>query len=192
MSAVRVCGVDPGTQVAGWSVLERGEDGTLAYLASGVLRLGRAPQPMPERLSHLHRELTAILAKWQVHAMALEGAFFGLNARSALRLGEARGVALLAAAQADCPLQELPPATVKARVAGSGQATKEQVQKLLGVHLPNAPREFAASDEADAVAIALCLLLDPSFQDASSLIQSKTGGRSRRSSVTLPPGTSFQ
>jgi len=192
MSAVRVFGVDPGTQLAGWAVVERGEGGALAYLASGVLRLGRAPRPIAERLGQLHQELTTLLAQWQVQAVALEGAFFGLNARSALRLGEARGVVLLAADQAGCPLQELAPATIKVRVAGTGQASKEQVQSLLGIHLPNAPKEFASPDEADAVAIALCQLLDPSFQDASSLCHPQSGERGRRSSATLPPGTSFQ
>ncbi len=192
MTSVRVLGVDPGTQLAGWAVLERLPDGRLRYCASGLCRLGRAPKPIAERLQGLHQELSAQISAWQPQALALEGAFFGLNARSALRLGEARGVVLLAASQADCPVQELAPATVKARVAGAGQATKDQVESLLRMHLVDAPESLASADEADAVAIALCLLLDPGFANASSLESPVKGPSGRRSSATLPPGTSFQ
>jgi len=192
MTSVRVLGVDPGTQLAGWAVLERLPDGVLRYCASGLCRLGRSPKPIAERLQGLHQELSTQIAQWQPQALALEGAFFGLNARSALRLGEARGVILLTAAQADCQIHELPPATVKARVAGAGQATKEQVESLVRMHLSDAPESFASADEADAVAIALCLLLEPGFENASSLESPVKRPSARRSSATLPPGTSFQ
>lgn len=192
MTSVRVLGVDPGTQLAGWAVLERLPDGRLHYCASGLCRLGRSPKPIAERLHAFHQELAAQLKHWQPQALALEGAFFGLNARSALRLGEARGVVLLAAAAADCPVHELPPSTVKARVAGAGQASKDQVEDLVRMHLSDAPESFASADEADAVAMALCLLLDPMFGNASSSESSLKKPSGRRSSATLPPGTSFQ
>lgn len=192
MTSLRVLGVDPGTQLAGWAVLERLPDGSLRYCGSGLCRLGRSPKSIAERLQGLHQELSAQIAKWRPQALALEGAFFGLNARSALRLGEARGVVLLAASQADCSVHELPPATVKARVAGTGQATKDQVECLVRMHLVDAPESLASADEADAVAIALCLLLDPGFVNADSLEIPVKRPSGRRSSATLPPGTSFQ
>ena len=192
MTSMRVLGVDPGTQLAGWAVLERLPDGRLRYCASGLCRLGRSPKPIAERLHGLHQELSEQISAWQPQALVLEGAFFGLNARSALRLGEARGVVLLAASEADCPIHELPPSTVKARVAGAGQATKDQVESLVRMHLSDAPESFASADEADAVAIALCLLLDPGFANASSLESPVKRPSERRSSATLPPGSSFQ
>ncbi|MHC4838124.1 MAG: crossover junction endodeoxyribonuclease RuvC [Planctomycetota bacterium] len=186
MTAMRVLGIDPGTQLAGWAVVDRQADGACRYVASGVLRLGRSPEPIPTRLAALHRGLESLFEEHDPQALVLEGAFFGLNARSALRLGEARGVVLLAAAAHDCPVREIPPATVKARVAGAGQASKEQVQRLVGMHLVDAPEEFASADEADALAIALCLLLEP--------VQAgeEAGRRSGRGSSRLPPGARFQ
>ena len=157
METERVIGIDPGTQVVGWGVVERGPDG-IRYVASGVWRLGSSKRPMAERLFLLGNSLRAALKEWQPTQIALESAFFGKNARSALRLGESRGVVLYFAGEAELPVLEIAPALVKQRVAGSGAATKEQVARLVSAQLDCG--DFAAEDESDAVAVALCGLLD--------------------------------
>jgi crossover junction endodeoxyribonuclease RuvC len=157
VEAERIIGIDPGTQVVGWGVVERGPDG-IRYVASGVWRLGSSKRPISERLLILGNSLRAGLKEWQPTRMALESAFFGKNARSALRLGESRGVVLYAAGEAELPVLEIAPASVKLRVAGSGAATKEQVARLVSAQLNCG--DFEAEDESDAVAVALCGLLD--------------------------------
>ncbi len=157
METERVIGIDPGTQVVGWGVVESGPDG-IRYVASGVWRLGSSKRPMADRLLLLGNSLRVALKEWQPTQIALESAFFGKNARSALRLGESRGVVLYSAGEAELPVLEIAPASVKQRVAGSGAATKEQVARLVSAQLDCG--DFAAEDESDAVAVALCGLLD--------------------------------
>ncbi len=155
---LRVLGVDPGTRVVGWAVLEPQVRGVWR-VASGIWRLGGSETALPLRL---HRLCIALSETLRVHApvrVALESAFFGRNARSALRIGEARGVVMMAAAAAGLPVEEIPPATVKRRIAGAGAATKEQVERLVRVHLGQPDLQFDSADESDAVAVALCSLL---------------------------------
>jgi crossover junction endodeoxyribonuclease RuvC len=153
-----VLGVDPGTRVVGWAVLEPQVQGVWR-VASGVWRLGGSEIALPQRL---HRLCSALSETLRAHAparVALEAAFFGRNARSALRIGEARGVVMMAAAAAGLPVEEIPPATVKRRVTGAGAATKEQVERLVRVHLGQPDLQFDSADESDAIAVALCSLL---------------------------------
>lgn len=161
MAAFRVLGIDPGTRVTGWAVLEAAGDGG-RRLDSGVLRLdGGAPSPA-ERLLRLRRGLREVVGDWRPSLLALEAAFFGRNARSALRLGEARGVVMVTAAEHGVPVLELPPAQVKRRVSGAGRATKEQIARLVCLQL-GLPDGTARADEADALAVALCALLERRF-----------------------------
>jgi len=188
----RVLGIDPGTQLVGWAVAEGGAGGRLTRLDSGVWKLGRSPKPIGARLKILFEELQAVLASSKPAAVALESAFFGKNAGSALKLGEARGVVLMAAELAGVPVVEIPPATVKARVAGGGAATKEQVQRLVSMHYGLPEGSVSNADEADALAIAGSLLMDPGFSDAESLETLKTGGITPQKRGKLPPGATFQ
>jgi crossover junction endodeoxyribonuclease RuvC len=154
---VRVCGIDCGTEVTGYGGVETcdaGREPRLVRLAMGAIRLKKT-RPLCERLDQVFRELSAELTRWQPDAVAVEGAFFAANARSALKLGEVRGVALLAAATLGFPVAEYAPLSVKSSVVGYGLAKKEQVQFMVArlLDLPELPQP---ADAADALAIAIC------------------------------------
>ena len=154
---MRVFGIDCGTEVTGFGVVDSGEgprDEPLQFRAMGAIRLMKT-QALPERLDQVFRELTAELERWRPDTVAIEEVFYSVNAKSALKLGQVRGVALLAAARQRIPLAEYAPLKIKSSVVGYGLAKKEQVQfmvaRLLGLaQLPQ------PSDAADALAIAIC------------------------------------
>ena len=152
MRAVIVLGIDPGSRRCGYGVVERA-GGRFRVLASGVLAPGALP--MSERLGLLFDGLSAVLAGAAVDAVAVETAYCGRSPRSALALGQARGVALAAAARAGLPVFEYAPATVKRSFTGSGRAEKAQMVRTARTLLGVAPR---LADEADALAIAVCHL----------------------------------
>lgn len=164
---MRVLGVDPGSIATGYGVVERsrergrsrGKPGVLdcRLVECGVLRSARH-LPLPERLRELHQSISELIARHAPDVVAVESLFYGRNARSVLALGQARGVVLLAAAQADREVLELPPTEIKKAVTGTGAATKEQVQYMLSqlLRLRQAPRP---ADAADGVATALACLL---------------------------------
>jgi crossover junction endodeoxyribonuclease RuvC len=151
-----VLGVDPGLRVTGWGVVSA-EGGDFRSLASGAIATD-ARRPPAERLLHIFRELCAVIERWRPDEVAVEDPFVAENARSALAIGEARAVALLAAAQAGLPVAPYAPAAVKLAVAGNGRSGKLQVQELvrlqLGLASPPEPL-----DAADALAVAICHLL---------------------------------
>ncbi|MGA2752415.1 MAG: crossover junction endodeoxyribonuclease RuvC [Terracidiphilus sp.] len=154
---MRVFGIDCGTEVTGFGVVDSGEgprDEPLQFRAMGAIRLTKT-HALPERLEQVFRELTAELERWRPDAVAIEEVFYSVNAKSALKLGQVRGVALLAAARQRIPLAEYAPLKIKSSVVGYGLAKKEQVQfmvaRLLGLaQLPQ------PADAADALAIAIC------------------------------------
>ncbi|MFQ5749476.1 MAG: crossover junction endodeoxyribonuclease RuvC [Planctomycetota bacterium] len=187
MGALRVLGVDPGTQVFGWSVLEGRAGQPPARVDSGACSLGDSKVPIPRRLERLRQELLGLVQAWKPGFVAVEAAFFGKNARSALRLGEARGVILVTALEAGLEVVELPPAQVKRRVAGSGAATKEQVGRLAALQL-GLTGEFASPDESDAVAVALCALLEADNPDGLRGTRESIGNPGPRLSSSIPPG----
>lgn len=149
-----VLGVDPGAAVTGYGVVARAGDGTASLLECGVVRTSAA-SPLSDRLREIHDGLADVLARHAVDAVAVEGVFYSKNARTTVILGHARGAALLSAALRDLPVFEYSPAEIKNAVAGTGRATKEQVQfmvqRLLRLRTPPAP-----ADAADGVAAALC------------------------------------
>jgi crossover junction endodeoxyribonuclease RuvC len=150
---VRVFGIDPGSERTGYGCVET--DGRRHRLiACGAISLP-ARSPFPERLAWIHRELGRLLAESRPDCVAIENLFHASNARSALKLGHARGVAMLAAVQAHLPLLEYTPAEVKRAVVGYGRADKGQMQHmvalLLGLATPPTPH-----DAADALAVAIC------------------------------------
>lgn len=157
---VRVLGVDPGTVVTGWAVVEC-EGSSLARIASGTIRLGRGD--LAQRLARVYAELAAIIAGHRPRILSLERNFVARNVQSAFRLGEARGVAMAAAAADDVELSEYTPATIKKSVVGHGRAAKSDVQAAV-VRI-FALDEMPAEDEADALAVAACHGLRRGFEE---------------------------
>lgn len=148
-----VLGVDPGTAATGYGVVGE-EGGRLSLLHSGCIRTS-PDSPVESRLDLIFGELSGLLAAWRPDAAAVEELFFNRNVRSALQVGQARGVVLLAAARAGIPVAEFTPLEVKLAVTGYGRADKRQVQEmvrvLLGLEAPPRP-----DHAADALAVALC------------------------------------
>lgn len=152
---MRVIGVDPGTAITGWGIVE-GDGDDLKMVAGGVI-ITAAGTPLPERLQIIYRELTEIIHQWQPELAAIEELFFGKNAKTALVVGHGRGAAMLALANANLPITEYKPLEVKQAVTGHGGADKKQIQQMvkLLLSLDDVPRP---DDAADALAIAICHL----------------------------------
>ena len=156
---MRVFGIDCGTEITGFGVVESIDSAALpktVCLTCGAIRLSKAKQ-LPFRLAELHRTLSAELIRWQPEVVAIEEVFYSINAKSALKLGQVRGVALLAAAELELPVAEYAPLSIKSSVVGYGLAKKEQVQFMVArlLSLPEIPEP---PDVADALAIAICHL----------------------------------
>jgi crossover junction endodeoxyribonuclease RuvC len=177
---VRALGIDPGTRVTGWGVVESAGP-LLRHLASGTVCLGTATT-LGERLARLQAEILRLLDTWTPSVVVLERAFVARNVQSALRLGEARGAILAAVASAGVALEEYAPAAVKLATVGHGTADKESVARgvTLRLGLPRRP----AADAADALALALCHLQDAPLRTA---IRRAGWGRGR-AVWTEPPG----
>ena len=143
---VRVIGIDPGSRITGYGVIEV-LPGGLAYLASGCIRTGRGP--FAERLAEIYQGVDALIGEHGPETMAIEEVFLARNPDSALKLGQARGVAIAAGVAHEDAARK-----VKLGVVGTGRATKAQVQHMVRVLL-NLPGEPQA-DAADALAIAIC------------------------------------
>lgn len=154
----RMLGVDPGSRVAGWGVVERTRQGALRLVGWGTLR-PRADASFPARLRAIHEGLLEVLRVHAPTAVVVEEAFAGLNVRSAIKLGEARAVCVLAAELSGRPVHELTPALVKKVVAGHGQASKDAVRaavlRVLGAAADDA---VPPHDAADALALALAAI----------------------------------
>lgn len=153
----RVLGIDPGSRVTGWGVVER-RAGQLRLVAHGTLRLGEGE--VSARLAEIHRGIGSLVCEHEPAAFAIEEAYLGRNVRSMMRLAEARAVSILAAELNSVQIHEVPPSLVKKSVTGHGRASKEAVRsavmQLLGWEPGAAPPAFDASD---ALAIGLCVLL---------------------------------
>jgi crossover junction endodeoxyribonuclease RuvC len=154
---MRVFGIDCGTEVTGYGVVtckERGREQRLIADALGGIRLPKS-QLLPRRLELLFAELTSLLKVWQPDVVAIEEVFYSVNPKSALKLGQVRGVALLAAASQGVSVAEYAPLKIKSAVVGYGLAKKEQVQFMVArlLELEQLPEP---ADAADALAIAIC------------------------------------
>lgn len=151
-TTVRILGIDPGLRCTGWGVIDC--DGPrLSFVACGHLT-STSQDPLAARLCELFDGLAGILATYRPREAAVEETFVNDNPRATLKLGQARGMALLAPARAGLQVAEYPPNLVKKAVVGAGHADKRQVQAMIGYLLPKAKVETA--DEADALAIAIC------------------------------------
>ena len=151
---MRVLGIDPGSRVTGWGVVEE-RGGAVRHVANGTIALGPTGA-LTARLSRLHAECAALLVRFVPAAVVLERAFVARNVQSALRLGEVRGAVVAAVGATAVPLHEYAPAAVKLATCGHGLADKGSVAR--GIALRLALAEPLAADAADALALALCHL----------------------------------
>jgi crossover junction endodeoxyribonuclease RuvC len=149
-----VIGIDPGTASTGFGLVEQADDGGLSCVEAGVLSTP-AGQPMGERLQALYSQLKELLLLYRPDSAAVEKLFFQKNVTTALSVGQARGVALLALAEARLEVSEYTPREIKLAVTGYGAADKGQVQRMVQALLgmPELPRP---DDAADALAVAIC------------------------------------
>ena len=149
---IRIIGIDPGLRRSGWGVIET--DGQrLRYIASGFVD-STADEQLAYRLREIFEGLRGVLASHGPSEAAVEETFVNENARATLKLGQARGMALLAPALLGLHIAEYPPNLIKKSVVGVGHAEKKQIQMMVKMLLPKAI--FTNSDEADALAIAIC------------------------------------
>jgi len=155
-----ILGIDPGTIQLGYGIVASDGD-TFRAIAFGAVK---CRGELPERLCHLYAELDKIIAQYQPEVVAVETPFVGENARSAIAIGKAQAVAILAAAQRGISVFEYPPATVKRHVADYGASSKEQVQTMVKLLLEMAepPQPF---DAADALAVAICHAREAKLQE---------------------------
>lgn len=149
---IRIIGIDPGLRRTGWGVVD--SDGVrLAYVASGLVTSDSEGE-LASRLRELYLGLSAVIAAHKPQEAAVEETFVNKDARATLKLGQARGMALLAPACAGLKVAEYPPNVVKKTVTGAGHGEKRQIAAMVGFLLPKA--RFESADEADALAIAIC------------------------------------
>ncbi|SDD39896.1 crossover junction endodeoxyribonuclease RuvC [Paracoccus isoporae] len=148
---MRVLGIDPGLQNMGWGVIET-DGARLRHVANGIVHSGKGD--LGVRLLRLCEGLRAVIAAHRPDAAAVEQTFVNKDAVGTLKLGQARGIALLAPAEAGLEIGEYAPNAVKKAVVGVGHAAKDQVQHMVRHQLPGV--DFAGADAADALAIAIC------------------------------------
>jgi crossover junction endodeoxyribonuclease RuvC len=149
--AIRILGIDPGLRNMGWGMIEV-VGSRLSYVACGSVH-SDGTLHLAERLRQLHEGLTAVLHAHQPDEVAVEETFVNKDARATLKLGQARGIALLVPAQAMLPVAEYAPNLVKKTIVGAGHAEKDQIHMMVRVLLPKADPKTA--DAADALAIAV-------------------------------------
>jgi len=148
-----ILGIDPGTLVTGFGVIE-GDGNTCSAVGFDTVK-SSGNRPMPDRLKHIYDSLCKAIKMYHPDELAIETAFYGKNAQSALKIGQARGVCILAGANNRIPITEYSPREVKKAIVGNGAASKEQVQSMVKtlLRLRQAPRVL---DVTDALAVALC------------------------------------
>ena len=151
-SAIRIIGIDPGLRATGWGVIEIAGS-SLAFINAGTIR-SSTTDDLASRLCQLHDGLAEILHRLRPVEAAVENTFVNKDASATLKLGQARGAAMLAPARAGLPVAEYAPNAVKKAVVGSGHGDKRQIQLMVRTLLPRA--RFDSEHAADALAIAIC------------------------------------
>ena len=149
---MRIIGIDPGSAVTGYGIVEL-EDGVIRHVDNGGIS-SRPNLPYPQRLHNIYTKLISLIEAYRPDAAVIENVFVAKNARSSLLLGQARGVAMMAATGAGLKMAEYTPAEVKKAVVGTGRATKHQVQCMVKAIL--GLEQVAAEDASDALAVAIC------------------------------------
>jgi crossover junction endodeoxyribonuclease RuvC len=160
-----VLGIDPGTATTGYGLVRELASGDLEAVAYGVITTP-AHTPMPDRLRQIYREITALIVKYQPVAAAVETMYFGKNVTTAITVAQARGVILLALAEAGLPIREYKPAEIKQAIAGYGDADKVQMQEMIRqlLDLDEIPRP---DDAADGLGVAITDLNASRFERMS-------------------------
>lgn len=152
MSDARIIlGIDPGLNHTGWGII-RQVGNQLSFIAAGVINT-KPKTPDAQRLAHIHNELSGVIAEFKPESVAVEEVFVNNNARSSLKLGQARGIALLCGALTGCEVAEYAALKIKQAVVGYGRADKTQVSHMVKVLLPTA--QITKADMADALAVAI-------------------------------------
>jgi crossover junction endodeoxyribonuclease RuvC len=151
-----VVGIDPGTAITGYGIIREHENGDLEWVSHGVVKTP-SDWDDPQRLLEIYHKLNEIFASYKPDCCAVEKLFFQKNVRTAIQVGQGRGAALIAAAEAELSVGEYTPLEVKQAVVGYGNADKQQVQKMVKVllDLKEIPKP---DDAADALAVAICHL----------------------------------
>src|SRR5438876_4267296 len=167
---MRVLGIDCGGQYTGYGVVEMHPSGRLVTLVCGAIKLSPR-EALPRRLARIFGELGAIIAEHRPDEVAIEDVFYALNVKSALKLGQVRGVAMLAASSAGLEVSEYSPLSIKSAVVGYGKAEKQQVQYMV-TRLLNLAETPEPADAADALAFAICQL----HTSATLALQRAVGG----------------
>lgn len=150
---MKILGIDPGLQKTGWGVVEA-VDNRLSFLGCGLIQTDPA-LTLAQRLCQIDEGMQEVMKEWQPEEAAIEETFVNANPASALKLGCARGVAMVVPARAGISVHEYSPNLIKKSVVGNGHATKDQVEMMVRTLIPLAGRAMGA-DEADAIAIAIC------------------------------------
>lgn len=177
---MRLIGIDPGTMVTGFGIVDE-EDSRLFYVASGSITTS-SKLPISKRLRKIHDELNLVLTQYHPNVLAVEDTFMAKNPQAALKLGQARGVALLIAEIAGIPVVEYTATQVKQAVVGYGGADKHQVQRMVG-RLLNLTVEPDSHHASDALAVAICHLHSSKMREVISGTQVERGSRS----IPSPP-----
>ncbi|WP_276150769.1 MULTISPECIES: crossover junction endodeoxyribonuclease RuvC [unclassified Sulfitobacter] len=149
---MRIIGIDPGLRNLGWGVIDVAGN-RLSHVANGVCQ-SQGTEPLAQRLLDLHGQLTAVVARYQPVSAAIEQTFVNKDGAGTLKLGQARGIAMLVPAQAGLPVGEYAPNKIKKTVVGAGHADKQQVAHMVKVQLPGVV--LNGPDATDALAIAIC------------------------------------
>jgi len=150
---MKILGIDPGTQVAGYGLIET-KGSRIGVIEYGSFKTDKK-QNFPQRLKFIHSGIMDIILKYQPDQMAIEEVFYGKNIKSAIKIGEGRGIVFLCAALANIPITEYAATVIKKAVVGNGNAHKNQVQEMVKIilELPEIPEP---EDASDALAIAIC------------------------------------
>jgi crossover junction endodeoxyribonuclease RuvC len=168
-----VMGIDPGAANLGFGIV-RVEGSRMAALDGGVVSTA-TEMPLERRLRRIHQALAELIAWHEPKAMALEDIYFGKNVRSAMAVGQASGVAMLAAAEQEVPCFAYTPQAIKMAVCGSGAAGKKQVQRMVGTLL-GLPEPPTPDHAADALAVAICHGGGNGHRDAAQLAEAAAAG----------------
>jgi crossover junction endodeoxyribonuclease RuvC len=153
---MRVLGIDCGTEYTGYGIVDLASAGKLICVCCGAIKLSPR-EPLPLRLSQIYSRLEELIVAHRPEQVAIEDVFYAVNVKSALKLGQVRGVAMLAAAAAGLEVAEYAPLSIKSAVVGYGKAEKQQVQHMVTLLL-NLAKPPESADASDALAIAICHL----------------------------------
>ena len=160
---MRVLGIDPGTNLTGFAVIEK-EGNTFSRIESGIINL-RKSKNISEKLEKLYNEIVSVIDTYHPDSLAIEDIFYYKNVKSTVKLAYAKGVIILAAAHRGVKVFEYTPTNIKSVTTGCGRATKDSVGAMLPHLVRNLPENFRYKDESDAIALAYCHLATYLFEE---------------------------